>query len=237
MYTYREFYESRGTQSFWLTDRIGYRIGATLALFASRLRLSPNAVSFASFVVAIGGALAVVLLNSPAVLEICVLLLSGHLSYGLDCADGVLARVTGQSSVLGMYVDKMVDTLVEIMVPIVLTIELLRTSQQSAGFVLTSLGVFLGLRITLAIVLWLRDALRTGMSRTVASKTEFSLIRRLRRLVGNLTADEVSFRTLLALAWGLGAMLWFYWFFAIASLLTLTFYLASISRERQAKSI
>ncbi len=74
----------------------------------SRLHwLTPNAVTISSFVMYAAAAYLVGRGGEAAMLAVVLL----PLSYVLDCLDGQLARFTGQTSVIGDYLDKTLDVL------------------------------------------------------------------------------------------------------------------------------
>ncbi|MCX7317184.1 MAG: CDP-alcohol phosphatidyltransferase family protein [Hyphomicrobiales bacterium] len=75
---------------------------------ASRMSwLTPNGVTITSFVLYIAAACLIGRGGEGAMLAVVLL----PLSYVLDCLDGQLARFTGQSSVIGDYLDKTLDVL------------------------------------------------------------------------------------------------------------------------------
>lgn len=94
-------------------------MGARLALLAWRRGWSPTALTLANVVVGIGTSTAVILVAGPVdrgqipgwLVGITALTL-WHLAYGLDCADGQLARVTGRTSAAGARLDVLADVAV-----------------------------------------------------------------------------------------------------------------------------
>lgn len=230
---YQDFYEARGRQAMWLTAKVAYRIGACLAVPASRIGLSPNMVSVLSLVVALGGACAAVALGYGTWSGAAILFVTGHLAYGLDCADGVLARVTGRGSSFGVILDKAMDTLVGIAVPILLASgawgEL--EAESTAGYwMFGALAVMTAARMGLAVSMWLREAVEKR-ERTTEDARKRTLTFHAKQLVGNVVLDDVSFRTCLALVWGLG----YFWdlvsVLAVLLTLMLVVYLRSAQRE------
>jgi phosphatidylglycerophosphate synthase len=81
-----------------------------VAWWASRRRLTPNQVTMASLAVALLAAACCAVGARWGYVAGAVLL---QLSFGLDCADGQLARLTGTFSEFGGWLDAMVDRLKE----------------------------------------------------------------------------------------------------------------------------
>ena len=91
-----------------VTRRLSQRLGAVIAWLAERGGLSPSQVTLlgAACFAAAAAALAFIPASAPGTLA-CFLLL--QLGYGLDCADGQLARATGRSSAFGAWLDIATD--------------------------------------------------------------------------------------------------------------------------------
>lgn len=216
----------------WLTANVAYRLGAVLAVPASRLGMTPNVVSLISLFAAIGGAGLAVLLGYENWWAALLLFFSGHLAYGLDCADGVLARTTGRGSPFGGVLDKAVDTVVGIALPIILAIGALPegVSRLEASWMLGALALLIGSRMSLAVSMWLREVMEKKQ-RTAEDARQRTRSFYVKQFAGNIVLDDVSFRTLLALAWGLGL----YWELVVvlAVLLTLMLIVYLTSAKRQ----
>ncbi|MEO1858131.1 MAG: CDP-alcohol phosphatidyltransferase family protein [Rubritalea sp.] len=92
----------------WMTEVYHYA-GAFFAFLASRCKVTPNQLTLASGLLVI---LAMVLMlelglgSWIAAIGVLVLMV---VSYALDCADGQLARATGQCSKYGTWLDHVVD--------------------------------------------------------------------------------------------------------------------------------
>lgn len=78
-----------------LTELLNQRIGSWLALAASRVGLAPSVVTAIGTLVGLGGTALILIFGDGVGL---VALLAWQVAYSLDCADGQLARVTGQAS-------------------------------------------------------------------------------------------------------------------------------------------
>ncbi|HEX6967660.1 MAG TPA: CDP-alcohol phosphatidyltransferase family protein [Micromonosporaceae bacterium] len=115
-----EFYRSNRGGGLY-SEAISQRIGAVFAVVADRLGLSPTALTLTNL--AIGFATSITLVvaagpvaagTAPAWAVGLVGLLGWQLAYALDCADGQLARVTGQGSPAGARVDVLCDVATQI---------------------------------------------------------------------------------------------------------------------------
>jgi phosphatidylglycerophosphate synthase len=99
------------------TETVSQRLGAHLAVLAHRRGLPPTALTLANLALGLLAAALVILLppgRAPAVAVGLSALLLWHLAYALDCADGQLARVTGQTSPAGQRVDILCDVALQI---------------------------------------------------------------------------------------------------------------------------
>lgn len=118
--TAADFY-ARNRGGGLVTVQVSNRIGAYLALAADRLGLTPTMLTLANLTLGLATTVAVVAL-APAMAAGTVpafpvglgLLLVLHLGYAIDCADGQLARVTGQGTPAGARVDILSDIAVQI---------------------------------------------------------------------------------------------------------------------------
>lgn len=104
-----------------VTVQVSNRVGAYIALLADRLGLTPTMLTLANLTMGLAATVAVVALapamaagSVPAWPVGLALLLVLHLGYAIDCADGQLARVTGQGTPAGARVDILSDIAVQI---------------------------------------------------------------------------------------------------------------------------
>ncbi|HEV2088939.1 MAG TPA: CDP-alcohol phosphatidyltransferase family protein [Cryptosporangiaceae bacterium] len=103
------------------TETVNQRLGAYAAVLAHRSRLAPSTLTLVNLGIGLGAS-AVVVLHAPALAAGTVrpwtvgllALLAWQLAYSLDCADGQLARVTGQAGPAGARVDILCDVAVQI---------------------------------------------------------------------------------------------------------------------------
>lgn len=108
--TVRQLRETHARSGFLWTRLLSQRLGAVIALIGFRRRLHPSTLTLASVVVGVGSAgAAIALLPSGRVPAGLVALIGWQLAYGLDCADGQLARLTGQATSAGARLDLTAD--------------------------------------------------------------------------------------------------------------------------------
>jgi phosphatidylglycerophosphate synthase len=103
------------------TETVNQRIGAYLCVVAERYGLPPTALTIANFILGLAASILVIAFapamaggRAPAVAIGLVALVLWHLAYSLDCADGQLARVTGQASPAGARLDILCDVALQI---------------------------------------------------------------------------------------------------------------------------
>jgi phosphatidylglycerophosphate synthase len=119
-HTVGEFYAvNRGGGLF--SEAVSQRLGAVVALIADRLRIAPTVLTLVNVVLGVGTSVCVAVFAPSVVsgdLPAWVLglgaLVAWQVAYAIDCADGQLARVTGQASAAGARVDVLADVLVQI---------------------------------------------------------------------------------------------------------------------------
>ncbi|WP_433230137.1 CDP-alcohol phosphatidyltransferase family protein [Micromonospora sp. CA-248260] len=103
------------------SESVSQWLGAVFALVAQRLGLRPTALTITNLVLGLAASVTVVALADrvaagavPAWLVGLVALIGWQVAYALDCADGQLARVTGQGSAAGARVDVLCDVAAQI---------------------------------------------------------------------------------------------------------------------------
>jgi phosphatidylglycerophosphate synthase len=232
--TYADCWSFRGRQSFWLTRHVSYRIGAVLALLAARLGFTPRFVTALSFVTGVGGALVVAL--NPGLSHLTggiLLLLTLHLAYGLDCADGVLARATRTNSRSGALLDKMSDLLGALIIPGILGIAAFGRQTTWADDFSHAFLIWWSMvpRQALTTVTWIKEGMTPEIDRKGAEDSrEHTLFWMAKKFAGNL-ADDVVYRTGIAVSWAFGC----YWDFVLCfqgyCCLLLIVYLVTSYRE------
>jgi phosphatidylglycerophosphate synthase len=103
------------------SESISQWLGAVFALVAQRLGLRPTALTITNLVLGLATSVTVVALagpvaagDVPAWVVGLTALVGWEVAYSLDCADGQLARVTGQGSAAGARVDVLCDVAAQI---------------------------------------------------------------------------------------------------------------------------
>lgn len=113
----REFRNRFALGGYWWTMTVNQTVGAYLARAGIRLGLHPNHVSLGTALLGIATT-TVVVLTYPyePVLAGVVGLVGWQLSYSLDCADGQIARATGQATPRGALLDLLCDFVIHVAV-------------------------------------------------------------------------------------------------------------------------
>ncbi|KOX15041.1 CDP-alcohol phosphatidyltransferase [Micromonospora sp. NRRL B-16802] len=103
------------------SESISQWLGAVFALVAQRLGLRPTALTLTNLVLGLATSITVVALagpvaagDVPAWVVGLLALIGWQVAYSLDCADGQLARVTGQGSPAGARIDILCDVAAQI---------------------------------------------------------------------------------------------------------------------------
>jgi phosphatidylglycerophosphate synthase len=98
------------------SEAVSQPFGSAIALAACRLGLSPTALTLINLVLGLSASVTVVVLaprmaagTVPAWVVGLGALVAWQVAYALDCADGQLARATGQASTSGARVDVLCD--------------------------------------------------------------------------------------------------------------------------------
>lgn len=118
--TTADFYRvNRGGGLF--SEAVGQRIGARIAVFANKHHIAPTVLTVINLALGCLVSVAVIALATPVAegrvwaWPVGLLALVGwQIAYGLDCADGQLARVTGQTSPAGARIDVLCDVAAQI---------------------------------------------------------------------------------------------------------------------------
>jgi phosphatidylglycerophosphate synthase len=232
--TYSDFWKYHGRQSFWLTRNISYRLGAVLALMANRMGLTPHAVTALSFLTGVGGACVVALFpDLPVWLAGLVLFITLHLAYGLDCADGVLARATHRTSKSGVLLDKAADLVGAMVIPGVLGLAAFgaQTSWSDEFWRPFLIWWSTTPRLAMTLLTWLKEGVTPEIDRKGATDVrDHNLFWRLKKFAGNLQ-DDVVYRSGIALSWATGHYWDFILVFQTFCFLLLVVYAVATFRE------
>jgi phosphatidylglycerophosphate synthase len=93
---------------------VSQRIGAQIAVQAYRHGIKPTVLTLGNLFLGLVAAAVVLASDGPSVPIGLSALVLWHLAYGLDCADGQLARVTGQTSPAGKRIDILCDVALQV---------------------------------------------------------------------------------------------------------------------------
>ena len=207
----------RGRQTIWVTREFSYRIGSMLALIASRIGLSPNFISLLSSVVTLSSAFLAVHYGQGALVSSLILIIGLQLGYGLDCADGLIARTCGKESSFGLVLDKISDFFSGMLFPVILatgaTMSLNVPEDKVAEY---SIYILMGAMISralLSMLLWFKDQLLHSSDHLRKDTREVTLFSRMKKIVA-IYIDEPVYRLAIALAW---CMSWYWEFLVIYS--------------------
>jgi phosphatidylglycerophosphate synthase len=204
---FADFWRMRGTQAFWFTHYISYPSGALLAWLFARVGLTPTVVTLAGAALAWGTAAWVGFAVDHRGLGAVLLYAGLMLAYSLDCADGVLARATGQCSPFGAILDKVMDAGTMIFVPGLLGAAALTQPPvylPARGYPIVML-VIIASRVLLAITIWLKDFTFKAADHLAEDRRERTIGWYVRRMIGQ-TTDTPVFYLLLGFTWWLGGM-------------------------------
>ncbi len=205
------------------SEATGQWLGAVAAATGHRLRLTPTVLTLVNLVIGLGTSAAVVLLADPvadgrvAAWPVGLLALIGwQVAYAFDCADGQLARATGQTSVAGARTDILSDVASQI--ALVTAVSVVAVAQRPDVPVWLVTGFVGGWMVNLVT-----SALQSGPTATSMVPSR-SLPVRLVKLIRDPGA--VFFVAALILLLAPAAMVWFMVVFTVVNL---GFLLASIA--------
>ena len=209
-YSYNDFWEMRGRRSIWFTKNISYRMGALIALIASRVGVSPNTVSLMSGLITVLSSVWAFYIGSDDWVALVILLVGLQLGYAFDCADGPLARVTNRQSRFGILMDKLVDLSSGMIFPCVLAF--------GAGSFywdkhLMTFGVIipiLTLRVVYSVMIWMKELILHKADRLKEDARNHTLWWKVKKVV-SLYIDEPVYRFGVAISWSCS----FFWEFFI----------------------
>lgn len=214
----------------WGTRCVSYPLGVRLAYLCHMMRLRPNVVSIVSCFTAVLTAMVVAFRMSDLVWGGVVLFLGLQLAYAFDCADGVLARTTGQTSSFGSIFDKTLDTISMMVVPGFLIISAPHQCGMNSAWVGPVMLLGIAPAQALVLVIWLKDYVRTGGSKAVVDRRQHTFFWFAARSVAFLL-DTPIFRTFLAVSWMTGTIAEFMIGYGIFCSVALLIYLFKTSRE------
>lgn len=138
--------------ALFFSKRVSRVIGAFVAAAVFPTPVTPNAVTIAGFVAHLLAAIVVVVADGvvsvPAWILVIVL---WQVAFGLDCADGQLARARRATTAFGAWLDAFVDVATHVLVYSVLALYLVRSlSLDATGAVVLTASVIGGHLLQLA---------------------------------------------------------------------------------------
>lgn len=231
--TYSDFWKMRGRQSIWFTRNISYRMGAFVALCASRLGISPNVVSLLSGAITIFSAILAVYVGQGHWISSLILIVGLQLGYAFDCADGSLARATGRQSSFGVLMDKLVDLSSGMIFPCIVAYgagHFYFNGEPSTVRVLISILI---LRVVHSVMMWIKELVVYNANRMQDDPRSKTLWWRVKKLV-SLYIDEPVYRFGVALSWSLSCFWEFFVPYNIGVLVVALVYLFSSKKEMDA---
>lgn len=147
----------RGRNLLW-TRHVSYRIGAVLALAAERLGLTPNQLTLLSLGFSAAGAALVVAIEAHTPLTVLAILVLWQIGFGLDCADGLLARMQRRTSAFGAWADQLADFTGHLLVSTSLALHLVRSLGVESTGAVAMTGVIVGSSLLQGFAAAQRDA-------------------------------------------------------------------------------
>jgi phosphatidylglycerophosphate synthase len=209
-------------------------MGAMIALWASRIGITPNTISVLSASITVSSALLAFYIGQSNWLSGVVLIIGLQIGYAFDCADGPLARVTGGGSSFGVLMDKISDLSSGMAFPCVLAFGAghyyfpLYTSKPD--YTLRVLLLVLIVRVILSVFMWLKELVVFSADRLKDDPRRATLWWKLKKAV-SLYLDEPVYRLGISIAWAVGWFWEFAIFYSIGIFLITLVYLASSKRE------
>jgi phosphatidylglycerophosphate synthase len=199
--------------------------------------LTPNAVSLISAIVTVVTPLAVYLMGADHILAGVILIVGLQLGYILDCADGPLARVTGQGSSFGVLMDKISDLGSGMMFPCVMAYAAghyyCPYFEERPDYTLRVLLCALFLRVTLSVWMWLKELVLYEADRTRSDLRTRGWWWRLKKAVG-IYIDEPVYRLGISVAWIIGLFWEFIILYSAGIFIVIVVYILSSKKEMDA---
>lgn len=233
-YSYHDFWEMRGRQTIWFTQHVGYRLGAGVALLASRTGVTPNMLSILSAMITVASPMLAVYFGLGSWAAGLVLVLGLQIGYAFDCADGPLARATGQGSSFGVLMDKISDLSSGMVFPCVMAYGAghfyYQLEDSRPDYTLRVLLIVLILRVILSVLMWMKELVVYDADRLKEDPRGHTFWWRAKKAV-SLYIDEPVYRLGIALAWCAGLFWEFIIIYSVGIFLITLVYLASSKKE------
>ena len=147
----------------WFTEWMCRPVAAVLVYVLRRTRVTPNQVSFLSFLIACGAGALFALGTGHSWLIAAALV--NHISFIFDCADGMLARCKNIASHLGHLLDFLMDELKAMLIFGCVTIRMWRVTGDE-HYLLIGLGFLFALATGLTLTSFMRRPEYSGQTPT-----------------------------------------------------------------------
>ena len=205
-----------------------------IALWASRIGVTPNMISMLSAGITVSSALLAFYIGQSNWWSGVVLIIGLQIGYAFDCADGPLARVTGWGSSFGVLMDKISDLSSGMAFPCILAFGaghyFFPYFSHKPDYTLRVLLLVLIIRVILSVFMWLKELVVYSADRLKEDPRRVTLWWRLKKGV-SLYLDEPVYRLGISVAWAVGWFWEFAIFYSIGIFLITLVYLASSKRE------
>lgn len=149
---------TRATALFW-THNVNHRLGAALALRLRDSRVTPNLVSVVSVLLYLPVSVYVLTLRAPVgPVSAVAVFVTVQLAYTLDCTDGLLARLRGQASAFGSWLDRVFDFCGHVILITSLLVFAVRSLSLDSTYAALITGLVLGTHLTQMFASFYRTA-------------------------------------------------------------------------------
>ncbi len=210
----RNIYQStkKNNDINWFTEFLCRPPAAVVVVLVKNTRISPNQITFLSFLVC--AIAAVILAFLPSYFWLVMFAIIFELSFILDCADGQLARARGKGSPIGHHLDFLMDEIKAMMLMVAVSI---RVAFEAADdrYLLVGLFGLLALSAGMALTSFTRRPEYTGpKAETPPSPNKRGPIQLIVWLLNWIGRIFVHYPQYIWIAALLNRMDWFLWAFA-----------------------
>jgi hypothetical protein len=215
-----ELQAAQGSDLFWNTW-VCRPPAAAIVYLLSRTGVTPNQVTLSAFVVAMISAALIVTL--PGHWGIVVAIIVFELSYVLDCADGMLARLRNVQSTPGHLLDFLMDEIKAFVILGAVAVRLWR-EQHETSFLLLGIGGLVALATGISITTFQRrpEIAPPAASASAQPKPKPSILRRVVGLAESVAKFLIHYPSYILYAALLGRIeVYFYPYIAVNGLYAL----------------
>jgi phosphatidylglycerophosphate synthase len=127
------------------TEHVSYRLGSLFAAAFEPTRVSADHVTGFGLVLNLAGAILLLVSSAPVgVLQALLIMAIWQAAYGMDCADGQLARARSTASPFGAWLDQVVDAASHVVVFGALAVYLTRALALDGAWAAAMAAAFVG---------------------------------------------------------------------------------------------